>query len=66
MNSNVNGTHFVLAALKESCPHCRFYFAGSSEMFGKVETTPQTEKTPFHHHSDYGISKFTRFEINSN
>ena len=45
MQTNINGTHFLLAALKDSCPECRFYFAGSSEMFGKVEETPQSEKT---------------------
>ena len=33
MNMNINGTHYVLAALRELRPHCRFYFAGSSEMF---------------------------------
>ncbi|MEP6848610.1 MAG: GDP-mannose 4,6-dehydratase, partial [Acidobacteriota bacterium] len=45
LNTNINGTHFVLAALRELNPNCRFYFAGSSEMFGKVRETPQTEDT---------------------
>src|SRR5438876_8844135 len=57
LNTNINGTHYVLAALKETAPQCRFYFAGSSEMFGKVEETPQTETTRFHPRSAYGISK---------
>jgi GDPmannose 4,6-dehydratase len=35
MNTNINGTHYMLAALRELRPTCRFYFAGSSEMFGK-------------------------------
>src|ERR1700676_1327777 len=35
LNTNINGTHHVLAALKDVVPNCRFYFAGSSEMFGK-------------------------------
>ena len=48
MNTNINGTHYMLAALRELQPRCRFYFAGSSEMFGKVRETPQTEATPFH------------------
>src|SRR4051794_40276249 len=40
-NANINGTHHVLAALKDIAPKCRFYFAGSSEMFGDVVETPQ-------------------------
>src|SRR5882762_2351354 len=48
MNANINGTHHMLAALKELQPECRFYFAGSSEMFGKVSEAPQRESTPFH------------------
>jgi len=48
LNTNVNGTHFILAALKDVTPQCRFYFAGSSEMFGKAEQVPQTEATRFH------------------
>ncbi len=63
LQSNVNGTHFFLAALKELAPQCKFYFAASSEMFGKVRETPQTEKTPFHPRSVYGISKVTGFDL---
>ena len=63
LNTNINGTHYVLAALKESAPECRFYFAASSEMFGKVAETPQTEKTPFHPRSAYGISKVAGFDL---
>jgi GDPmannose 4,6-dehydratase len=36
---------------------CRFYQASSSEMFGKVRETPQTELTPFHPRSPYGVAK---------
>src|SRR6266436_3065349 len=43
LNTNINGTHFVLAAVKDIVPKCRFYLAGSSEMFGRVEEIPQTE-----------------------
>src|SRR5258705_13156031 len=57
MNTNINGTHYMLAALRELRPECRFYFAGSSEMFGKVRETPQNEMTPFHPRSPAGISK---------
>src|ERR1700676_3041318 len=66
MATNINGTHYVLAALRELEPKCRFYFAGSSEMFGKVRETPQRETTPFHPRSPYGISKVAGFELTRN
>jgi GDPmannose 4,6-dehydratase len=66
LNTNVNGTHYVLAALNDAAPSCRFYFAGSSEMFGKVEETPQTETTRFHPRSAYGISKVAGFDLTRN
>jgi len=66
LNTNINGTHYVLAALKGSVPECRFYFAASSEMFGKVAETPQTEKTSFHPRSAYGISKVAGFDLTRN
>jgi len=66
MNTNINGTHHMLAAIKEVAPECRFYFAGSSEMFGKVRETPQSELTPFHPRSSYGISKCAGFELTRN
>src|SRR6266540_6943182 len=66
MNTNINGTHYVLAALRELRPQCRFYFAGSSEMFGKVAETPQKETTRFHPRSPYGISKVAGFDLTRN
>ena len=66
LSSNINGTHYVLSAIKGACPECRFYFAGSSEMFGKAEEIPQTEKTPFHPRSPYGISKVAGFDLTRN
>ena len=63
MGTNINGTHYVLAALREVQPKCRFYFAGSSEMFGKVHETPQRESTPFHPRSPYGVSKVAGFYL---
>jgi len=66
INTNINGTHHVLSALKEKAPKCKFYFAGSSEMFGKVRETPQNELTPFHPRSPYGISKVAGFELTRN
>src|SRR5579871_3346919 len=56
-NTNINGKHYVLNALKQLAPACRMYFAGSSEMFGKTSQVPQNESTPFHPRSSYGISK---------
>lgn len=66
MNTNINGTHYMLAALRELRPKCKFYFAGSSEMFGKVAETPQRETTRFHPRSPYGISKVAGFELTRN
>src|SRR6267378_951452 len=66
MNININGTHYVLAALKELRPQCRFYFAGTSEMFGKVAAVPQVETTRFHPRSPYGISKVAGFDLTRN
>ncbi len=63
MSTNISGTHYVLAALRELQPKCKFYFAGSSEMFGKVRETPQRESTPFHPRSPYGISKCAGFQL---
>lgn len=44
----------------------RFYQASSSEMFGKVRETPQTEKTPFHPRSPYGVAKVYGHDITVN
>jgi len=66
LNTNINGTHFLLAAIKNLARDCHFYFAGSSEMFGHAEEVPQTEKTRFHPRSSYGISKVAGFELTRN
>ena len=66
MNMNINGTHYVLAALRELRPNCRFYFAGSSEMFGNVNEVPQKETTSFQPRSPYGISKVAGFHLTRN
>ncbi len=66
LNTNINGTHHMLSSLKEVGKNVRFYFAASSEMFGKVETIPQNEKTQFHPRSAYGISKVTGYELTRN
>jgi GDPmannose 4,6-dehydratase len=66
LNANINGTHYALSATRECAPGCRFYFAASSEMFGKVKQVPQDENTPFHPRSAYGISKCAGFELTRN
>ncbi|MDD2520022.1 MAG: GDP-mannose 4,6-dehydratase [Kiritimatiellae bacterium] len=51
------GVTRLLEAMRMVCPKARFYQASSSEMFGKVIETPQTEKTPFYPRSPYGVAK---------
>jgi len=51
------GTLRLLEAIKAQCPNAKFYQASSSELFGKVLETPQSETTPFYPRSPYGIAK---------
>src|SRR6187401_1276850 len=51
------GVTRMLEAMREVCPEAKFYQASSSEMFGKVLETPQTETTPFYPRSPYGVAK---------
>ena len=57
--SDVTGvaTIRILEAIREAGLRSRFFQASSSEMFGKVQQTPQTEKTPFWPRSPYGVAK---------
>ncbi len=57
------GTLRFLDAIKETGIHCRFYQASTSEMFGKVQEIPQTEKTPFYPRSPYGAAKLYAFWV---
>lgn len=66
LNNNVNSTHYLLAAIREFAPHCRVYFAGTSEMFGTVSQSPQDENTPFNPRSIYGISKVASYHLVKN
>ncbi len=63
LNTNINGTHYMLSAIKEKVSKCKFYFAGSSEQFGLVKEVPQNENTPFHPRSAYAISKVAGFDL---
>ena len=47
----------LLEAVRTVDPNIRFYQASSSEMYGKVREVPQTEQTPFHPRSPYGVAK---------
>lgn len=51
------GVARVLEAIRHAAPKAKFYQASSSEMFGKVLETPQTETTPFYPRSPYGVAK---------
>jgi GDPmannose 4,6-dehydratase len=51
------GVSRVLEAVRAVCPKAKFYQASSSEMFGKVQEIPQTERTPFYPRSPYGVAK---------
>ncbi|MFA5385953.1 MAG: GDP-mannose 4,6-dehydratase, partial [Eubacteriales bacterium] len=66
LNTNINGTHSVLSAIKERARKWRFYFAGSSEMFGVAPQSPQNEKTLMLPRSSYGISKLAGYHLTRN
>ena len=56
-NADASGTLRILESIVRIDKKIKFYQAGSSEMFGKVVETPQTEKTPFYPRSPYGVAK---------
>jgi GDPmannose 4,6-dehydratase len=60
------GVTRMLEAMRETCPEARFYQASSSEMFGRVRETPQTESTPFYPRSPYGVAKVYAHHITVN
>jgi len=60
------GTLRILEAIKKFCPKSKFYQASSSEMFGQVTETPQSEKTPFHPRSPYACAKVFAYNITIN
>jgi GDPmannose 4,6-dehydratase len=63
LDTNIRGTHAVLAAAREAAPQCRICLAGSSEMFGSTPTAPQNEQTPFRPRSAYGVSKLACYHL---
>ena len=60
------GVTRLLDAIRLVDPGIRFYQASSSEMFGKVRESPQTERTPFHPRSPYGVAKVYGHDITVN
>ncbi|MFW5794571.1 MAG: GDP-mannose 4,6-dehydratase [Bacillota bacterium] len=56
-NSTAMGALNCLEAIRLVCPEAKFYQASSSEMYGKVQEVPQTEKTPFYPRSPYATAK---------
>ena len=59
----MNGTTNLLEAIRQARAPVRYYQAGSSEMFGRVEETPQRETTPFHPRSPYAAAKVGAHEM---
>src|SRR5882724_2257761 len=68
LTADVNGLGVLrmLEALRRHSPKARFVQASTSEMFGKVSESPQTEKTPFHPRSPYGVAKVFGHHITVN
>ena len=66
LNPNINGTHYILSAIKQFSPKTKFYFAASSELFGNVNKSPQNEDTKFNPRSAYGVSKVAGFYLTKN
>jgi GDPmannose 4,6-dehydratase len=65
-DTDAMGTLRLLDAIREEGVQARFYQASSSEMFGQARETPQTEETPFHPRSPYGVSKVFSYWITRN
>ena len=66
LNPSINGTNFLLTAIKEFSPKSKFYFAASSEIFGNPKKLPQNENTQFNPRSAYGISKLAGYHLTKN
>ena len=66
LNPSINGTNFLITAIKEFSPKSKFYFAASSEIFGNPKKSPQNENTQFNPRSAYGISKLAGYHLTKN
>lgn len=63
---NALGVTNILEAIRTVKPQCRFYQASTSELFGKAQTFPQCEATPFYPRSPYGVAKLYGHWITKN
>jgi GDPmannose 4,6-dehydratase len=66
LHTNIDGTYNILESIKILNPKIKFYFAATSELFGKVRETPQNELTPFHPRSPYAVSKAAGYYATQN
>ncbi len=66
LNTNINGTQNILSVLKTLNLNTKFYFAGSSEMFGNSKENFQNELTNFNPASPYAVSKVSGYEMSKN
>ena len=66
LNPNINGTHYILSAIKKFSPKTKFYYAASSELFGNAKSLPQDENTHFNPRSAYGVSKVAGYYLTKN
>lgn len=58
-----DSVYFILNTIKEHVPHCRFFYASSSQIYGKATVTPQNETTPFNPQTLYGICKSSNMQL---
>lgn len=63
MDVNCGGLLRIIESVRGLKLDCKIYQACSSEMFGKVQEVPQTEKTPFYPRSPYGVSKAAAYHM---
>jgi len=65
-NVDALGTLKIIESVRKHCPKSKIYNATTSELFGLVQETPQTEKTPFYPRSPYGVAKLYSYWIAKN
>lgn len=63
VRANVEGTLHVMQAIAQHSPASRLFFAGSAEMFGNAESSPQDETTPMRPRSVYGVTKTAAYHL---
>ena len=63
LKTNIDGTHNILSCIKNVCPNCKVFYAGTSEIFGNINQIPQNEKSNFTPRSIYGISKLVGYKL---